>query len=503
MGPEGQPRRIGWEEKQELDKGGVIDVEATLVNDKVVHEEASIDASYGGGGFNGRDPEAGAPTAAETEIADKIPVVVTGAEAEGPTMPGKPLETPAEAEAKLNAKNAADLASTTEFDPEMREAFDTPGFIEFIAKYKDAKEADMSPETLRERFEVFQVKNEITKQYWEIANDEIAGENGLKLDANDRAEMNKVLEEMAIENPNELYQIRDEVKEYQETPAKIEAAQQELATLAVTSGFNQKIEAANTVENNLNSASKGLGFFGGTKMWAGVTWAALSRTPNESTGVRGAQKLLAKQGVPITVEGIANRRAELVNETLQIQREFGELQTKKTEALHDLQEQLIEIRKSLFAHAGLREYMQEAIGKKLKEQIAAMSLKNGLSGFDTATDTLKDKRVGSETGLEYITEENTEAVQKGLDQQAEKYISDFINTNLKNIKFGTKAFTNFENTLNKVITAERAGSKNQEETREFIVLTLRRAAQAFPDTVDGKARRILVRQLALMVEGNK
>ncbi|MDB5259766.1 MAG: hypothetical protein JWO73_974 [Candidatus Taylorbacteria bacterium] len=443
----------------------VVDEQGNLVE--------TLDASGGGDGGHGG--------AAETALED----------------PGDEPEKQESRAGRLTAENARQFAETTDgFDAE--KALDVGGFAEFLASYEDGKEQALSSNEMHERFHLFETKNQMVDELRDICRNEISGETGIDFSDGDFEHIDAFLEKQAIENPNDLLKMKEQIDLYRELPKQIEQTQHELDGLAESSGFNEKWRQIYSQHELAEAASKGTGFLGKLKMNSGFAWTVLTGKPTEGDAAWMAQRDLKQTaGIPMTAEAIRGRQAELVEEFNKAENEFENLQAQKLIELHDLRGRLAGIKQDIFVHEELRESMAEIAQKKLREHIQDLSENGGIEGFNAAAKKLEESRIGSVTGIEYFDDTDVEVVEAHLDEQVELYIDQQVTEKVKNMELGSESFTKLETSLRELIDAEGAGSMGKEKATAFVVDTIGATIKELQKSSkkEDKARVILASQL--------
>lgn len=382
-------------------------------------------------------------------------------------------------ESKKTNKGAEEMAAETE-DFDVEGALNTKGFFEFLARYNDSAKGEHDSEVIKERFEVFQTKNEISGEIKEIFQKEISAEIGINLSDKDLECVDEYLETEAIDNPYRLQAMQEQIAQYHELPKEIEAAHEELMTLT----------------DNAEMAAKGTGVIGSIRMYGGLLIGMTTGKLTESRGIYEAQKAMKEKGVPINRESLAVRRLDLEEGKRGIEGEFAALQGEKMEALENLANRLANIKKELFAHAGLEEQITILAREKLKAEIATVAQKGGIKNINEAAARIGSKRFGQETELRYLDTSTEEDLKQKVDEEAEAYVFDVMYKKLDETKFGEKNFDNLTKSLGEVINAETIGTKNRQETRDFLISNILRISSEFPSDRDGNAKRIRANMLA-------
>ena len=398
--------------------------------------------------------------------------------------------------ATLNPTSPEAEAELTEgFNVE--KALNTKGFAEFLAKFSDAKEGDISPEDMQERFEVYEAVEGVSKAVKEIYSKEISAELGIALSEKDISCVDEYLNNLAVESPKEVMDMQERIDTYNRLPEEIAQAQSDIDNLAINGGFEARAKEMHDMDQILQTADKASNTWGKVKMNAGLLWGAFTGNYGESQDISNARKIAGLYGGPLTTEGIAKRRAQISTEAAAQQQKYQELKSEKEADLGKLKGSLANTRNALFAHEEMTKKVVKIATLKLGNTVNKIAEQKGLDSFAKAYDKLVESKVGKETGIEYIAEGDEERIVNSLNKAAEQRVTDAVAAAFKKVQ-PNKAdqFLGLQNSLSEVLSVKKLGTKNEQETRDSIVTILTEILvvldPADPTTV---LKKILMKQL--------
>lgn len=123
----------------------------------------------------------------------------------------------------------------------------TAGFDAFLKKFADAASFDRSfhnTETIAERFKIFESSKTIGRDFQNAYNEKLRMEKAGRLTPAEVTKFNDHAQELAISNPEEFAELQQELKRMQELPKEIAAAETELKKLAPVTEALSRAEAA-------------------------------------------------------------------------------------------------------------------------------------------------------------------------------------------------------------------------------------------------------------------
>lgn len=377
-------------------------------------------------------------------------------------------------------------------------ALNTKGFPDFLGRFSDTvADGEISPENMQERFEVFEMVGKVANSVKEIYSKQISAELGIVLTIKDIACVDTYLNELAVENPKQIVEMQERIDTYNQLPLDIAQAQSDIDNLAINGGFEARAKEIHDMDRLLQTADKGSGAWGKVKMSAGLLWGTFTGNYGESQDISNARKIAELQGVPLTSEGIAARRAKLTEETVAQQQKYEELKNEMEADVNKLKGTLSETRNALFAHEEMTKKVKEIATAKLGQTLNTIAKGEGIDSFARAYDKLVETRVGRETGFEYVGDALEEKFVKALNTAAEQRVTDAVAAAFKKVQ-PNKAdqFLGLQNSLSEVLSVKKLGTKNEQETRDSIVTILTEILvvldPADPTTV---LKKILMKQL--------
>ena len=407
---------------------------------------------------------------------------------------------PAELKAKVEAEAGRDPEA---FDS--AKALNRKGFIEFLEKF-GAKPEDLEDNEIAERFEVFEAKDKVGAELKEIYANEIARETGLKFSKDELKCIDAFLEKNAVENPGQVLEFRDQIKQFREFPAQIAQMEQELAKLEDDGGFTARMEGLQEQVDLNQSAQRGTGFWGKLSMYSNMglsaSFNALTKPSTEvdyggAAEIYHAQQALKKQGVPVTEEALELRLTELVKSAESLKRELEEAETEKKKDIADMKGKVVALKQSLFSHVELRAEVARIATAKINDQIKKLTQNSGLAGYDDAHALLGRSGVPNETGLEYIEADQADTLKGSLNVKAEQAVRSQIQKAVSGMRLGDNAFSRFEDQLRKSLEGKSGtiSGKDQGESFEFVLDSIEAEAESLPDSPENRAKKLLCFQM--------
>lgn len=337
----------------------------------------------------------------------------------------------------------------------LRQAFNTPGFIEFMALNPDENfDMDDSAKVLAV-YEAFKVKEKVTATIKTVTLEHLKG----TFDIDTLEALSAVDADMAVrsfKNPASMVEMAKTVAEFTSAPAEIADMEQKLAEAksALPQGKAVSIEDFKEIKGTLEAARATIGLFGIRK----PTWSALF----------GAGK--------VAREWAASRSIKLSRKSLEASLTELKKNYDKSEALRKLEVlstarlQLLEKTKSGLLHNALdldkvRKELQKKVEAKIKEMTKESA---GFSMTESAQDVLEKLMAEKNlAGEEYFKDvSNTQklidsAIEEGLFKEVKKV----FDLDLKN---ETSPFTKIERDIKAYLEKNKLGSKKGPEVKAMV-----------------------------------
>ena len=342
------------------------------------------------------------------------------------------------------------------------EMLNKAGFAEFLAKYGDVNLSD-SPEdqkTLSNIFEVFNKKDELARDITKVFIESIKAQLGIDItmESGKAKSINEYLDRLAIDEPETLLEYCETVEKYKELKS---------------------------VSSQLDSTMKGLGGIERVetkfKEKAEQKIGLLSRIGQ----IFGKGKAIEKQ----QAQKMMNRVGEAKNAKVNFE-----------EARNQLLTQIASI-------GGIKDEIIRGANNKLNELIVKSEKDNStLKDFDNLGAYFKKiKIIEEQNGIEIISYgpfqegEIEKIIDNGIEIVARKSIEEAV----KNHSLGNKTFDNLQKALKPYTERGTMGSKDEQETKTFVLDTL---GSLLKEKLDGdpnkdRAKKILLN--ILLIKLNK
>ena len=398
-------------------------------------------------------------------------------------------------------------APKSNFD--IQKALDTAGFAEFVVKCSEnagITPGEESLEDLEKHFEIFEIKNKVASGIKKIYAGEIGAEIGVKIDAKELKAVDEEIERQALDNPEAIRDMWADIQDYDEMPKLIAEKQKELDNLAVSSGYVDATMALKQELGVIKEGKAGASLWGKTKMYAGAI-LGIGKTREKSADLWYATREIKQRGIPLTTDGIRDRLVEIEDEERKLENKLGVDKKAKQEEIDEITEDLVNVKKELFAYAGLREIVTDLARKKLTEQIWGKQGKGAdVKGNDAAFLRLREfsGKKAPVTGLEYFTDSEDATLQNELDDSIQFRVSEQIGIALGKVKLGKASqYTQLEKELSSILEANTIGNMSPEDTRDFILKELDGALGILPSYAEKKQKAVLLAPIIQRLKDKK
>jgi hypothetical protein len=413
-----------------------------------------------------------------------------------PTPTAEPIPTPATPEV---------------FD--IDKAMNTKGFIEFLAKYPDAKDFDMEDaKEVGKRFEVFGKKEEVKKGLKEAFAKEIQEKMGIKLSNEDLASMDAEIERRAIENPEEINRQKEHLALFAELPGKIAALDADMVRLSggrTTEQMSTELEGHRTIGGALDVSKSYFGKIGKTTMYARVIGGFVSSKiahRGETGKIQDAMDTVnnryATDGKPLDQKEVT-ALVKTTNENIsEIMQKLGEIRKKgadKSFAERDFAAAEANILGTMNDFKALTEIIQ----KKAADSLNDMLTKGTVPSLDKAQEKLallKSVQENTKTGVNPLAGFNDLMFQDMLDAAVQEKVKDHMTEAVLNAKLGNNALKNLENALEAFTGKERVGSLEGDEAQAFIVDTLEEIRDELGDNEEAQTKKLMLARILVKIK---
>ncbi len=425
--------------------------------------------------------------------------------------------------AKENPKKDEALEGEEEFD--IRKAFNTAGFAEFMAQHGDKDTSVMEDtETLEKRFEVFTIKEKVIKGIKEVVSNHIQKEVDVKLGSKDMSSIDEYLNKQAVENPDKIIEMEEKLLLYKELPKEIELLEEQMAEIGDSDELTERLGQLRKNRNNLETARETMGFFGKTKFAIEMMQASVIGIPSTVEAMFG----LKMSDEYHNRAGVLNRSIfDKVSSQEAVKDKYGEVGKSKANSImssinddiKDIENQLASIDKveeiKTLAEEMFRNKKSELLGKvlgiaelttiiqsKVESQMTKLIETGTIPNLDIAQEryeSLKEKQLNGEIGMDPTEKLDKKDFQEKVDIAIEKAVSEEIKQTVNRANLGDNALTKLEKALDPFLSREKIGSKVGDEAREVIENSLEKAAKALGFSIEGKAKKLLIAQILIQM----
>lgn len=346
----------------------------------------------------------------------------------------EPEITQQQAEEKINAdKNNID------------EMLNDKGFTEFLGNYKDR--IDLSNENadqIQERYQRFKQVGSTIKEVQNILAQELSNETGVKISGSEIIDARKYLEDMAVNNEGEFERTLETIKDYHRISEQTDQLIEEVS---------QRFKDLEQKQGTIDEVKQISGF---------KRWVRLGLNERQGQAIANAKALKLDVHHPEKSDLALER--EGASATRQVE---GML----TQQLNKFDEVRMELMTSLGENTGARKLANDKIAQKLTESIGT-----SLSDVDRASSMYSEYSANEDEGeLTFKYLEGTEGFdrkeyEKQLNEESESRVTKEIKTAVEQSPLTQgKQFSQLESALDKYTKRETLGTKNQEQTKQFVL----------------------------------
>ena len=378
-------------------------------------------------------------------------------------------------------------------DPRVKEALNTEGFVEFMAKHPDAAgEGSPDDETTLKRFEVFNTVGAVADGLKRLYAGEIKEQTGFDLDGAALDSIAAELEDQAISDPEKIIELNKKLNELGELPMQIRSLEGQLGSLGSAEAWADELTTAEALRGQVAIAQRNMTISGALEMLGDVTVA-------KETFAAG--KALRTAGIDILHRGDVNvagmeldKKIAGIETTLSGIRGASALKASADEMFGNLKKDLLSGMKD---HSRVVKAVQAAAQSQLKKMVAGGEL-TSLDAAQKRLEELRQASVGSAAGVELLGFDQ-DKFQKALDKAIEDKASVEVMQAVSDMKLGNKSFDRLQAALKGFMSRQEFGSKKGEEARAQIEQTLSQIRDSQELTPEGKAKKILLQNLLATV----
>ncbi len=403
-------------------------------------------------------------------------------------------------------KKAETIAVPEGFD--IDKALNTKGFLEFLGKHPDAAEFDMkNGEEVSKRFETFQKKESVKGGLKDLYVKHIQEEMGIKLSPEDLEAIEGEIETRAINSPEDVVARGTELAQFAEVTKSMTEAWNELNQLGYfeaegnIEGLKKMIETVSAEKSSITLVKDYVGFFGNAHFLKDIL-----TMPRPSLGM--LKDINATRAQVETKYGTNDKKklAGIEKNLEDTLAQYNERIAKMTEVAGRYtvaQEGFANLQKNLLGEMAGFKAFTGIVQRKAQGALDEMMAKGTLSSFDKAQaqlEKLKAAREKSETGVDPLEGMDEEMFQQMLDAAAEEKVKDHITEAVLNAKMGNNALSNLEKSLSTFITKENVGSKDAEESRQFVLDTISEIREELGDNEEARMKKVMLARVLVKLQ---
>jgi len=391
----------------------------------------------------------------------------------------------------------ADAKPKLETTPEEKEAgFDvdkalnTKGFAEFLASHKGSKKIeDMEPDVIEAQMEVFLTKEAVKEDIKKVYAGEMREKLGIDLEASDMQSVDAYIDELALEDPDQVMDLKDQITLVNEFPSHIKTLEDQLAPLGVSADLNSQLENLRGKREAVSTVRKNMTITGILSMIGDV---GMARETYE------AGKKVSAQGVSPFHRGDLNVAGAQLDKNIEATEATLATVTNLTEMKGKAEQMYGEIRKGLLGGMAGYAEVAKAVKKKALTDFASMANVGTLEALLAAQDRLnelKEFSESSETGVDIFDALSPEQYQAKLDTAIEKKAFEEVMESIMHIQLGDHSLDRLERALLDFTGKESFGSKEGDDAKTFVRKTIQEARDGLGDSVEDKAKKLLLARI--------
>ncbi len=368
------------------------------------------------------------------------------------------------------------------------------GFAEFLGEF-DAKTGENSnkdieagdEESLRVRFESFSKSEGTKREIKNLFKNEIRNDIGVTLEDADYEAIDAYINKERIEGPEYVAHLAESLETFQRDKVIIAEKEGELKTIdsayqaeLAQLGGGDAIRAAHQLATEqaaiMNAYKNETGFF---EQWGN----AIKIGGEKNSGVISRIGNFLRLNVDKTIEAETERLNKEIEKYIKDVQPLHDLDRQKAELKRikeGSEERFLALKGIIMKQVDKEGKIQAAAKKKITADITsllnpAVGKKRTLEDAEKAQAILeKVKKTTSASSLEYVPEDEVDAMQKELDAAIQEDFSKEVEAviNGKDLKDQENALDKLKKSLAKFTTKQKLGSKEGKDAKDFIISTL-------------------------------
>jgi hypothetical protein len=381
--------------------------------------------------------------------------------------------------------DTAELAAQHLEEAALDEMLNTEGFAQFLAKHPEGSiKHEAGNEDLKKAFEVFKVKEEVKSDLKEMYSGEIGKEMGVKIGPEDLSSIDDHLETQAIEDPDAVLEFREKIEEFKRLPKEIGALEAEAGKLSGAEGWKEQLEGLKAKDENIQTVKDNLFSFGGAL-------SMLADMPRAMDAYKAA-KALKGEGMPLHIGDLNVNQMETRDRIKHIQ---DALEGRGTEGLKgDIEKQHADLRADIMKGVGASAKVAALVRKKAIESLNGLTKGEDIDGAQQQFEKLKGVQESSGAGGIDLGIDAWMA-QEEIDQMVKKASLKKMTESIQALKLGKNSLSEMEKALGFFLEKDKMGSKEGEAARKLIGNALTEAQKQLGDSIEAKAKRILIARI--------
>ena len=327
-----------------------------------------------------------------------------------------------------------------DYDSHIDDAMNKKGFAEFLARNEITDLNDK--EVIEKKMETYEAMGQVKKGLKDLFKQKIQKELGITLEQADMDAVDKHIDDMAFEDPEHLAELNGKIEEQKTLTESIRDSEEKL-----------RKHNKNPFEGKSGLLNKA-GFFG--------------------------YKMVNYLTKPYEWSLQYSKIADSSNLTATKQELFSEIGA--ITALHDK--------------------IKERAAKQMNDMLVSADSSNSLNKLQDKFNTLKQAQSIDGMAIDLLSELDEDAFQEKLDEAIDKKISEEIMETTLNTKLGDNALSQLERSLSKFISVDALGSRNGEDAKEVIHVSLLEASENLPTDIEGQAKRLILLRIIEKIENS-
>lgn len=378
-------------------------------------------------------------------------------------------------------------------------AYNTKGFVEFMALHPDAKSMDSNDAAaIEQRMKVFEMQAAAAKGVFEALDGHVKRELGIEIDPKAaREEIQEYILGRAVEDPAEVAKIQEAIVETAALKGQIAQLQAELGRAGRSADHQVKLGEESARLADLEKAQKASQFVGS----AVHTWNRIKSIFNKNgeSAQAYAEVEAAKQRVEAlhgrldrskreTLLADTAKRVEEINKQLADSKDLEDGLARANIAFEQLRGEILSSVKDSEFYA---DSLQTAVANRFRS--TKVNSKSSLSDLLDAQADLEKIVDNNATGVDLFDGVAPDEIQANIDKLVERKVAEMAKDSLKKFEVtGGRALDRLRKDLEQLIKADKLGSKEAAEAKALVKEALVEAAESLKKETPENIAKVLV-----------